>query len=163
MDFWRCGSFGRQSCSIYKEWIFKEELVMCAKKRRKLLWFGRFTIAWFLPVYIFRYLVEAWKKPLWNMNSQLEKRNVVQTSLPEKKASFCSIFAGKCVVNIFLYSHTNALSHSTHILIRIPSMLLPMLFTHGFNFIKFDILRCYKTAYFFICLSLRLLLRAFLC
>ena len=40
-------------------------------------------------------------------------------------------------------------------------MLLPMLFTHGFNFIKFDILRCYKTAYFFICLSLRLLLRAF--
>ena len=40
-------------------------------------------------------------------------------------------------------------------------LLLPMLFTHGFNFIKFDILRCYKTAYFFICLSLRLLLRAF--
>lgn len=85
----------------------------------------------------------------------------MQTSLLGKKASFWSIFAGKCVVNIFLYSHTNALSHSTHILIRIPSMLLPMLFTHGFNFIKFDILRCYKTAYFFICLSLRLLLRAF--
>ena len=89
------------------------------------------------------------------------KMRWVQTSLLEKKASFCSIFAGKCVVNIFLYSHTNALSHSTHILIRIHSMLLPMLFTHGFNFIKFDILRCYKTAYFFICLSLRLLLRVF--
>ena len=101
------------------------------------------------------------KETTMKYEQSIGKTKWVQTSLLEKKASFCSIFAGKCVVNIFLYSHTNALSHSTHILIRIHSMLLPMLFTHGFNFIKFDILRCYKTAYFFICLSLRLPLRGF--
>ena len=43
------------------------------KKSRKLLWFGRFTIAWF---YLSTYLGSSKGfKPLWNMNSQLEKRN----------------------------------------------------------------------------------------